>query len=110
LIKIVRKECNMNVHLKYGTEGLDIEFPQTVNFKGVLYPEEAAVLDDPKGAIKRALASPIASPPLLKVAKGKKNAVIVISDITRPVPNPIILPPVIEQLEEAGISRRKITS
>lgn len=99
----------MKVHIKYGVEGLDLEFPHTPNFKGVLYPDGVAALGDPMGAVTMALASPIASPSLRELAKGKRDAVIVISDITRPVPNTVILPPIINQLEEAGILRDKIT-
>lgn len=99
----------MKVRLKYGMEGLDLEFPRTPNFKGVLYPEEAEPLNDPAGDIQRALREPFASPPLRELATGKKNAVIVISDITRPVPNTIILPPLIAELESSGILPENIT-
>ena len=44
-----------------------------------------------------------------KIAKGRKDACIVICDITRPVPNEMILRPVLETLEAAGIPREKIT-
>jgi lactate racemase len=55
-----------------------------------------------------ALTLPIGTPPLLEIAHGRKNAVVVISDITRPVPNPVILPPILRTLEAAGIEREKI--
>lgn len=99
----------MNVHLKYGVAGLDLTLPRTHNFQGVLSPDEAAALPKPESAIRDALEHPIAASPLIELAKGKKDAVIVISDITRPVPNAVILPPILTQLEEAGIPREKIT-
>jgi nickel-dependent lactate racemase len=99
----------MNVLLKYGTEGLHLEFPETPNFKGVLYPEEAEPLADPAGAIAKALRQPVTSPPLQEAARGKRDAVIVISDITRPVPNKVILPPLIAGLEASGVPPEKIT-
>ena len=43
------------------------------------------------------------------MSKGRDSACIVISDITRPVPNKVILPPILETLEKAGIPRDKIT-
>ncbi len=64
---------------------------------------------DPVGAICDALASPIKSPPLRELAQGKKNACVVISDFTRPVPNRIILPPLLDTLEDCGIKRDQIT-
>jgi len=99
----------MRVHLKYGEEGLDLEFPETANFVGVLYPEEAQVLPAPAEAVDQALARPIDCQPLEKLARGKRDAVIVISDITRPVPNALLLPIIIRHLEAAGIPREKIT-
>lgn len=99
----------MQVHLKYGHAGLDLEFPETPNFQGVLYPAAAAPLADPAGAVAEALRSPIASPSLQQLAQGKKDAIIVISDITRPVPNALLLPAITAQLEAAGIERERIT-
>lgn len=99
----------MQVHLKYGHAGLDLEFPETPNFQGVLYPAAAAPLVDPAGAVAEALRSPIASPSLQLLAQGKKDAIIVISDITRPVPNALLLPAITAQLEAAGIERERIT-
>ncbi len=99
----------MHVHLKYGHAGLDLEFPETPNFQGVLYPAAAEPLADPAAAVAEALLSPIASPPLQQLARGKTNAIIVISDITRPVPNALLLPAITLQLEAAGILREQIT-
>lgn len=99
----------MQVHLKYGHAGLDLEFPETPNFKGVLYPGAAEPLADPAAAVAEALLRPIASPALQQLARGKTNAIIVISDSTRPVPNALLLPAITGQLEAAGISREQIT-
>jgi len=59
--------------------------------------------------IEQALQHPIASAPLAQLAQGKRSACIVISDITRPVPNKLLLPPMLKTLEEAGIPRAAIT-
>ena len=50
-----------------------------------------------------------APPALARLARGRASACVVISDITRPVPNAVILPPLLRTLEEAGIERRNIT-
>jgi nickel-dependent lactate racemase len=99
----------MPIRLKYGEEGLNLEFPQTANFVGVLYPQEAQVLPEPVKSLQHALAHPIESNPLKELGRGKKDAVIVISDITRPVPNALLLPTIIEHLEAVGIPSAKIT-
>ncbi len=99
----------MQIQLKYGETGLDLDFPETPNFVGVLYPKEAEVIASPATAVEQSLRQPIASKPLPELAKGKSDAVIVISDITRPVPNTLLLPLIIQQLETAGIPAEKIT-
>jgi nickel-dependent lactate racemase len=99
----------MRVHLKYGEAGLELDFPETANFAGVLYPQEAKVIAEPAAAVEQALKRPIASPPLSELARGKQDAVIVISDITRPVPNALLLPIIIRQLETAGMPSDRIT-
>jgi len=70
---------------------------------------EAEPVADPLASVSAALANPIGSAPLSEVARGRKSAVIVISDITRPVPNRIILPPILKKLERASISREAVT-
>jgi nickel-dependent lactate racemase len=67
-----------------------------------------APLADPSAAIEAALADPIGTPPLAEVARGRTNACILICDITRPVPNRLILPPLLRTLEEQGLARKDI--
>lgn len=51
------------------------------------------------GAIVRAaMASPIGAPKLRELAAGKKNAVLIISDHTRPVPSKQIVPYMLEEM------------
>src|SRR5262249_37573093 len=52
---------------------------------------------------------PTGTPPLAELARGRKDACIVICDITRPVPNELILTPLLATLEASGIPRNKIT-
>jgi nickel-dependent lactate racemase len=96
----------MKAQLLYGEKTADLNVPQSVDF---LEMKPLAPLPDPVGAVRDAIAHPTASPPLTEIARGKKNACVVISDITRPVPNKIILPPLLETLEKSGIPRDGIT-
>ena len=98
----------MKVEMRYGTGTLPLEIPEE-NIAGVLEIAESVPLPDENGAVREALARPIASPPLAELAGGRESACIVISDITRPVPNKVILPPILEVLEQSGIPREKIT-
>lgn len=98
----------MKVEMRYGTGTLPMEIPE-VNVAGVLEIAESVPLLDENGAVREAIARPIASPPLAELAGGRESACIVISDITRPVPNKVILPPMLEVLGQSGIPREKIT-
>lgn len=97
----------MRVTLEYGRDGLEVSLPDG-NVAKCLGYRAAQPLEAPTASIRDALASPIGSPPLSDLAQGRKNACIVISDVTRPVPNPVLLPPIIEILETSGIPRDAI--
>lgn len=92
--------------LLYGEKTVNLELPDRV---ALLEMKPAEALSDQTSAIQEALVNPIKSPPLKELARGRKNACIVISDITRPVPNKIILPPLLKTLKENGIGRENIT-
>jgi nickel-dependent lactate racemase len=96
----------MKTELLCGKEIVRISLPDSVMQLDI---KPAAALPDPDGAVRDALTKPIESPPLVEIAKGKKSACIVISDITRPVPNKTILPPLLKILEDCGIKREYIT-
>lgn len=104
----------MKLRLDYGDSGLEVELPDH-NLKQVLRLKAAAAIEPESinSAIVRALEAPIECSPLSVqaaecAAKGG-NACIVICDITRPVPNRLLLPPVLQTLEAAGINRDQIT-
>jgi nickel-dependent lactate racemase len=96
----------MKVHLPYGEAGIDATMPDDAV---VLLPEPTPPLADPVAAVRAAIETPIGSAALATVARGRRSAAIVVSDITRPVPNDVILPSMLEALEAAGMSRDAIT-
>ena len=97
----------MRVTLDYGRTGLEVELPED-RVVGTLAIRPAAPLADPERAIRQLLEQPIDSQPLAKIARGRRNACILVCDITRPVPNRLILPPLLRTLEQQGIARRDI--
>ena len=98
----------MQVGMKYGRGILQVEIP-TCNLAGVLAIQGCAPIEDPERAVWEAIKYPIHSPSLGMLANGPKSACVVISDITRPVPNKLILPPILKTLEAGGIPREKIS-
>lgn len=97
----------MRVHLEYGRSGLDVELPGERVVRTLAY-KPATPLPNPKAALLDALARPTQSPPLLAIAQGRRTACIVICDITRPVPNELILRPILDTLLESGVQREDI--
>ena len=99
----------MKITLDYGRTGLDVTLPADRLLVPPLAIRTAEPLADEEAAIAYAIANPIGSRPLSELTKGKKSACIVVCDITRPVPNKLILPPLLRTLEAAGIPRANIT-
>jgi lactate racemase len=97
----------VRVTLDYGRTGLDVELPDG-NIVGPLAIRPAPPLANPAAAVEQALLRPTGTPPLTRLARGRRNACILVCDITRPVPNRVILPPLLRTLEEQGINRRDI--
>ena len=94
--------------MDYGKTGLMVDLPNE-KVIGPLEIKNAIPLANQSQAISDALANPIGSKPLAEIAKGKKTACILICDITRPVPNKVILPQILKTIEEAGVPRSGIT-
>ncbi len=94
--------------LLYGKGALTVEHDDACD---VLRPAHPDVLPDPQRTVAEALARPIGSAPLADVARSKVGGrvVIVISDITRPVPNRVILPPMLDVLHEVGHKPEAVT-
>lgn len=98
----------MNVTLAFGKSGLQIDLPGRFRYH-ILEARSAAPLPDEDTAIAAALDRPMAGPPLRSLAQGKKSAAISVCDITRPAPNPRVLPHVLSRLHAAGIQPEHIT-
>jgi nickel-dependent lactate racemase len=98
----------MRYRLAYGQTGLEVELPDDRVVRELAY-KDAPPLQDPVGDLERLLADPIGTPPLAQIAADRQTACIVICDITRPVPNELILTPILSTLEEAGVPREGIT-
>ena len=97
----------MRVHLEYGRTGLEAELPDRPGLRKLAY-KDAPPLPNPDAVVREVIAQPTGTRPLAELARGCQDACIVICDITRPVPNELILRPMLQTLEAAGIPRNKI--
>ena len=98
----------MEIPLAYGRNGLLAVLPDR-NIKKILTLKGIPGIEDPVDAVFRALKDPVGSPPLESLARGRRSAAVAICDVTRPVPNKILLLPVLQTLQRAGIKRENIT-
>jgi len=97
----------MKVDLFFGKSGLSVDIPDDIDVT-VIRKHPMTPLEDPPSAVREALENPVDSLPLSVLARGKKNACILICDITRPVPNGVLLPPLIDSLIEGGMAKEDI--
>ena len=95
------------IELNYGRGRLPVDLPDEIDLK-VIRKRQMPVLPDPEAAVREALAAPTGAPPLAELATGKQSACILICDITRPVPNGLFLPILVEQLLGAGLRAERI--
>ncbi len=90
-------------------DSLNLELPVDENrcriIQSASHHAQRLTTDEIAGVLRE----PIGTRPLVELANGKKSACVVISDITRPVPNKLLLPPLLTTLENAGITRQEIT-
>jgi nickel-dependent lactate racemase len=92
----------MKAHFSFGKSGLEVSVPDGFRTQLIL-SRTARALDDEQAALEAALDAPIGCPPLAVLAAGKKTAAISVCDITRPAPNRVTLPPILDRLHQAGI-------
>ncbi|HZK70944.1 MAG TPA: nickel-dependent lactate racemase [Clostridia bacterium] len=96
------------IKLKYGTEYHNISIPSK-NIMDILIPKDLPTAIDQLEEVRRSLREPIDSEPISILAKGKKNVVILCSDITRPSPSHLLVPPILEELNAVGVTDDNIT-
>jgi nickel-dependent lactate racemase len=100
--------AHVEVDLRYGRGELRLRLPGSVRATVVRKPA-MPVHEDEQGAVRRALAAPVEARPLAEEARGAGSACIAICDLTRPVPNGLLLGPIVRELLAAGMDPARIT-
>src|SRR5665648_224249 len=98
----------MKASLNYGPTSMALDIPDE-NYIGTLSPKDIKEIEDPIKEVRRALAHPIGSKKLKESVSSKDKVIILASDVSRPSPSSILLPPILKELNEAGLSNDKIT-
>ena len=102
-----KANLGMQLHLEYGRDGLSVDLPADRVVRTLAY-KDAEPLDDPARALLATLQHPISSPSLETLAQERQDACIVICDITRPVPNRLILTELLAMLHRSGIPAERV--
>jgi len=97
----------MEVTLNYGKTGLRFNLPDSWDVT-LIRKKAMPVLPDPEGALRTALLNPQGSEALRQLARGSSSVCILICDVTRPVPNGLILPVLLDELMQAGLKPENI--
>jgi len=109
---------NTEIELPYGRKRIQLRIPKR-NLLGIITSQKQIPISDPCKKIEKALEQDLVNGNFLFREKAEENTLsgkdtnektvcIVVSDITRPVPNKVILPSLLEYLEKNGISKKKI--
>lgn len=96
--------------LKYGQGIVQFELPDELQVDVLQPNRELDALKDPTEEIKRTLKNPTGTLPLKEfIEKEKpKSVVILVSDLTRPSPSHILVPPIVDELLLAGLKEDQI--
>jgi nickel-dependent lactate racemase len=100
----------LELQLKYGAGYIKGILPEA-NIAGILKPRPGNPPADPADAVRQALANPLGAPPLENLVRERapRRVVVIVNDVTRPVPYRQLLPPLLSVLESSGVARENIT-
>ncbi len=98
------EDSKLKIH--YGEKVLEYALPQGWNLLGNLRTRGLPPIG--REEMMEAIKNPNGTPPLEELARGKKNAVLITCDITRPARWEVALPLVLDTLNRAGIDDDRI--
>ncbi|PVX26260.1 MAG: transcriptional regulator [Candidatus Bathyarchaeum sp.] len=94
--------------MSYGKTEVCARIP-TRNFLGYIEPKEKEGVTDAKAEIERALNQPIGTQQLKEIAKAEDKVAIVIDDATRATPSHLMIVPLLDELNKAGVKDEDVT-
>lgn len=98
----------LNVTLPYGKDRtITVDVPNE-NVFFIVDRGRAPALENPREELKKALRNPIGTSPLRELVNSKDRVVIVGDDNTRPTPQSVIVPALLDELNAAGVPDENI--
>jgi nickel-dependent lactate racemase len=95
----------LNISLPYGKKYLDFEIPQGYQ-ADVIAPSDVPGDPNPLKVVGQAIWAPLG--PTLEAFSGARSVAIAINDKTRPVPHELLLPPLLQEMQRAGIPAKAV--
>ncbi|MBP2638902.1 MAG: larA 4 [Firmicutes bacterium] len=100
---------SMDIHLGYGNKELTLSLPEK-QILHVIEGKQVEAITDIPAAVKAVLANPTGTLPLKQIVKKGDKVCLIASDITRGwVRNDLFLPPLLDELNAAGVPDSDIT-
>ena len=93
--------------LPYGKEKIPVTIPQKNLLKICWLKSKPGVKNSIK-AIKDSLKNPLGSQTISQISQDKNSAVVICTDISRPTPDNLLIPPILDELNMGGISDKNI--
>ena len=89
----------------YGDSTVILTFPDDWNLNVIAFEERPVLGAD---EMRQAFHRPIGTPKISEMAQGKKSAVLIADDLTRPTPTSEVIPFILEELQQGGIAEENI--
>jgi nickel-dependent lactate racemase len=100
--------ASITIPFRYGRQAIGVEC-EAEKILAVVSPGQMPEASDEVVLVRDAVRNPIESKPLSEIAKPGDSVAIVTDDFARPVTGWKVMPPVLEELQEAGVRREDIT-
>jgi len=97
----------MIIDLQYGESKLAFTIPSN-NISWIVDRHNTRPLDDPISRLRDLLKKPVSGPALKDLGRSVRKVVILVDDNTRPTPAYLILPTILNELNESGVNDESI--
>jgi nickel-dependent lactate racemase len=95
----------MKINLPYGEKNLTLSLSDSLDIT-IVEPFFLPAIEEPRIAVRKSLRTPKNSPALTNLIQPDDQVGIIFNDITRPVPNRLILPEILAEI--AHVPRKNI--
>ena len=96
------------LRFRYGQTTLQVDLPGA-HLLALPPMRSGRAVPNVSSAVAAALADPLNTPPLRELARGRRDAVLLVPDRTRSIPLPQMLPPLLADLEAGGLGLEGVT-